>query len=331
MMYDELELRLSGARPSELGTRSPAIPFSPIPTPSSSSAPGLPRDGVCFKDLLYSHDVEKDEDHGPCLCQLSSCLGCFADSAEDRKGPVGLLPYHLRETPAAIGWMGGVESSAQAGARYTDFHRPPNGSSTTPSLPEGKGFVLNPKKDKTAQPPPIFPHPQMTDMLAVEEHLRWRLKELGAPDPAIEHRYGASTNNPAAMEGVDLADVSDRSEDGSVQSGQSNRSRKVSKGKSKLRRAAGGTMMMKKKVDQIKENERSERAKAAAAAATCFLPKQWTEERADVRNTAVVLTFRHFVKVRVFSFTRLFPASTPPPIPNVFTHRTRPNPSSCTK
>ena len=34
--------------------------------------------------------------------------------------------------------------------------------------------------------------------------------------------------------------------------------------------------------------------------AVCYLPKAWAEEEPEARNRAIILTFRHFVKVRAF-------------------------------
>ena len=121
----------------------------------------------------------------------------------------------------------------------------------------------------------------MTDVLAVEEHLRWRLKELGASDPAVESRYGQCTNAAAALEGIDLPE--DTSEDGSVKGGKEGRVVMVSRGKGKVRRIINGNV---KKGGEGKDKGR-----------ICFLPKDWAEEDPGVRNMAVVLTFRHFIMV----------------------------------
>ncbi len=136
----------------------------------------------------------------------------------------------------------------------------------------------------------------MTDVLAVEEHLRWRLKEMGAADPAVESRYGPSTNAPAALEGIELPE--DNSEDGSVKggagggggvgngngNGKEGKMVKVTRGKGKVRRVVNGTGGKKGEVGKDKGR-------------ICFLPKEWAEEDPVVRNMAIVLTFRHFIKV----------------------------------
>jgi hypothetical protein len=135
----------------------------------------------------------------------------------------------------------------------------------------------------------------MTDVLAVEEHLRWRLKEMGASDPAVESRYGPSTNDPAALEGVDLPE--EASEDGSADTGgttttagggkgpKGGKMVKVTRGKGKVRRVINGSAGKKGAQDGKDKGK------------VCYLPKEWTEEDPGVRNTAVILTFRHFVKV----------------------------------
>jgi len=290
IMYTELELRLSGSRPSEVGSR-PPINMSPIPQPNAPP-PGLPRDGVCFQSLAYTHGLPlDDDDHGMCLCQLTTCLGCFHTAATSRKGPISLLPYELASTPVATGWTGGIESSAQAQARRAGFHA---ARTSKQPIPSGQGFVRNVKTNAVPRPPAMFPHPQMTDVLAVEEHLRWRLKEMGAADPAVESRYGPSTNAPAALEGVDLPDMGDDpSEDGSVKGGPNGIPKgkivKVSRGKGKVRRVVNGGVPPKKK----ELGGKDEKPKAI-----CYLPKEWAEEDPSVRSMAIVLTFRHFVKVR---------------------------------
>lgn len=288
IMYTELELRLSGTRPSEVGTK-PPINLSPIPQPNAPP-PGMPRDGVCFQNLTTMHGmIDGEDDHGLCLCQLTTCLSCFHQSSITRKGPISLLPHHLANSPVADGWCGGVESSAQAQARQAGFY------ATIPTrepLQNGQGFTKNIKADKVPRPPPMFPHPQMTDVLAVEEHLRWRLKEMGATDPAVEARYGPSTNAPGALEGVDLPDLDDLSDDDSAKGEKGNVSKgkivKVTRGKGKVRRVVNGGVPPKKKEDG-KKDEKSK--------AICYLPKEWAEEDPSVRSTAIVLTFRHFVRV----------------------------------
>ncbi|WWD16201.1 hypothetical protein CI109_100627 [Kwoniella shandongensis] len=314
LLYEELELRLSGGRPhAEPGPSNAASRMSPLPlpTPATATPTSLFRDGVCFHNLAYHHGIpEEEDDHGPCLCQLTTCMNCFHQAALSRRGPASLLPYELVGTSVAEGWLGNLENEEQAISRQQSLRRK---ATTKASLPEGKGFVHNPKpKPNTlasngtggggdpiqilTKPPTIFPHPQMTDVLAVEEHLRWRLKEMGASDPAVESRYGPSTNSPAALEGIDLPD--DISDDGSsVKSGSGGSGAgskggkivKVAKGRGKLRRMivnANGTVPKSHK-DGNKDGKK----------AVNYLPKEWVNEEPSQRNTAIVLTFRHFVKL----------------------------------
>lgn len=334
MMYTELELRLSGARPPEQ-TKSPSTsapnPMLPIPMAPPSSTPSAPpREGVCFHTTSYDHAVPiEEDDHGACICQLTSCLQCFQLAAIGRKGASSLLPYELRNEMVAEGWTGQIESEAQAriridGLRYMPAQQQP--------LPQGQGFVKNPSPSSPAyrSGPPLFPHPQMTDVLAVEEHLRWRLKELGANDPAVEGRYGPCTNAPAALEGLDLSGSSgangangagtedDDGDDGSVASGppESNSNAggkdkkkivKVTKGKGKMRRVVAGSVPPKKPASNGAANGTAGKDGKDAKngvngqGATCYLPKEWAEADPGVRSMAVTLTFRHFVRVRLLS------------------------------
>ncbi len=120
---------------------------------------------------------------------------------------------------------------------------------------------------------------------------------MGAADPAVEARYGPSTNAPAALEGVDLPDNADEGsdEEGSVKEGQTNGPPKgkvvrLSRGKGKVRRIVnGGGGVPPKKKDDGKKDEKPK--------AVCYLPKEWAEADPSVRSTAIVLTFRHFVRV----------------------------------
>ena len=295
-MYAELDLRLSGSRLPEIGSSKPSMNFGPIPQPNAPP-PGMPRDGICFQTLAYQHGlIEDDDDHGMCLCQLATCLGCFHSAAVSRKGPISLLPHELLGSSVALEWTGQVESSAQAQARRAGLQ-----SHCTPRqpIPAGQGFVRNPTLKTngiSSRPPSIFPHPQMTDVLAVEEQLRWRLKEMGAADPAVESRYGPSTNAATALEGVDLPEHSDEpSEDGSVKGSagggppKSGKMIKVTRGKGKVRRVMNGVVPKKK--DDGKKDDGKQKS-------ICYLPKEWAEEDPTARNMAIVLTFRHFVKVR---------------------------------
>lgn len=326
LLYTELGLRLNGTRPPEqskaISSDASRLPL-PIPIPTAAPTPSVPpRDGVCFHTTSYDHAVPiEEDDHGACLCQLTSCLQCYQMSAIHRKGPVSLLPYELRDTMVSEGWSGEVENEAQARIRSSGL------AIVVPQLqpiPAGKGFVQNPKPPSTAyrSGPPLFPHPQMTDVLAVEEHIRWRLKEMGANDPAVEGRYGPCTNAPAALEGIELrlpgSEEDEEEDNGSVKSGgdasgngngaggkKKSLPPKVTKGRGKMRRAVNGAGTMPKKGSSGKDDKSGNALNGVNGNGTvngsgktvCYLPKEWAEAEPGVRNMAVTLTFRHFVKV----------------------------------
>ena len=287
LLHTELENRLAGSRPSMNDAMSKptlAIPTMPQPTQLTDV-------GVCFHNLLYMHDPQMEEDdHGLCLCHLTTCPTCFSSAAKARKGAYSLLPFALSRSPVAKGWSGGFESEAQAQARQ-EYLRP-KPTVMTP-IPPGQGFVKNPKPENppsaTARPPPLFPHPQMTDVLAVEEHLRWRLKEMGASDPAVEARYGPCTNSPAALDGIDSRE--DISEDGDALAMSNGHNKpkgkpvQMTKGKGgKGRRPVNGTVGGAKKPTPAKTKH-------------VLLPRQWIDADPQERNMAIILTFRHLVKV----------------------------------
>lgn len=282
-LYAELERRLSGRLDvgvrGEVADAAPLIGAGGLGAQPPAVPPGLPRDGVCTYDLGPSHGRPLEEDeHAACLCQLTTCLSCLSEAALKRKTPVGLLPYELRDSPMAIRWQGRIETQAQARSRACP--EPPERNPPAP-LPKGVGFqrVTRSPTSNPASRPQIFPHPQMTDVLAVEEHLRWRLKEMGAVDPAVEARYGPSTNAPAALEGLESA-LKPLDEEGKSDANGKN-GRKMTTGRSKAR--------FNKSVKAP--------PKAKTPAKKVYLPAEWAEMDPNVRNMAVVLTFRHFVKV----------------------------------
>lgn len=297
-LYSELERRLSGklmpdvrGESSSMATAAAAIGAGGLGA-QPTTTPGLPRDGVCTHDLGPAHGAPADDDdHAACLCQLAACPACLHDAAHSRKAPVGLLPFELSGTPVAAGWAGVVETEEQARDREfgSSSTRPARRDPPETALPVGKGFVHHPKKVPTPSRPPIFPHPQMTDVLAVEEHLRWRLKELGAVDPSVESRYGPSTNAPAALEGLERAlrlDEDDGSEANAPNGhggGGGKNGRKLAVGRSKARFNKAVKAPPKPKAEKKK----------------VYLPVEWAEADPAVRNMAIVLTFRHFVKVCV--------------------------------
>ncbi|OCF71590.1 hypothetical protein I204_07649 [Kwoniella mangroviensis CBS 8886] len=308
LLYEELEQRLSGSKPhTETSPSSNSNKLSPLglPTPASTATgTSLYRDGICFHNLSYHHGIpEEEDDHGPCLCQLTTCLNCFHQAAVSRRGPVSLLPYELKSTRVSNGWLGGVESEEQAKARQESLRRK---ASNQLNLPEGKGFVQNTTNSaKVNRGPQIFPHPQMTDVLAVEEHLRWRLKEMGAKDQPVENRYGPSTNHPTALEGIDLGIPQDDnvSEDGSVSSKSSSKPPTAPSpgGKIKVAKGRGGKLrkMIVNPNGTIPKSQNKDGSNGTkdGKKAVVYLPKEWTDEDASQRNTAIVLTFRHFVKL----------------------------------
>ncbi|ORX33840.1 hypothetical protein BD324DRAFT_610472 [Kockovaella imperatae] len=289
LLFAEIERRLSGHRISEAGpsTPSPTSPAQPFPSL-------LPRDGVCFDSLAALHGTPKEnDDHGMCLCQLTTCTGCFHTSGLSRRGPHCLLPFELTDTPHVTqGFAGKFETEAQATKRIEDLKGPSGPALKPQNLPQDVGFVRHSRNrangDTPLKPPILFQHPQMTDVLAVEEHIRWRLKEMGATDPAVETRYGPSKNDPAALEGIDLPETDGKTDDGdkstaSAETGAKKmRVVKVQRGKGKVRRVVDGP-------NKTKDEEKDK--------ARCFLPSTWTDETAQARNTAIVLTFRHFVKL----------------------------------
>ncbi|WVO14182.1 hypothetical protein L204_101813 [Cryptococcus depauperatus] len=309
MLFEELERRLSGSRPQS-ALRSSSVLQQPLlntvrnsfPLSSSTNqlAPNC-RDGVCFHNLACYHGIpEEEDDHGLCLCHLTTCMSCFHHFALNRRGPISRLPYEVLDTPAVDGWLGEVESEAHARARLESLRRK---YPSQTSLPTGKGFAhvpkeTSPQKKDSVKLPQIFPHPQMTDVLAVEENLRWRLNKLGAPDPAIESRYGPCSNNPIALEGLNILPTSPdlHAETNSSPSTNPRKNMRVTKvrGKGKNRRVTiqNGTPAMGANIE-----DKGKVPISGAAEKKVLLPDEWIESDPGERNTAVVLTFRHFVKL----------------------------------
>lgn len=293
-LYDELENRISGrTMPEQRGEGSSGSSTAAAigiggfgAQPHAHSHARLHRDGVCMHDLAPMHGLLPDEDnHAACLCQLLHCTSCLHAAVQVRKGPISLLPVECAGHPCATAFAGGTETGKQAYARYAVAQ-----GSAVPSdmdigidedttLPPGKGFVRHTKKHMSeSRRPTVFPHPQMTDVLAVEEHMRWRLKELGAVDPAVEARYGPCSNAPVALEGLERA-LKLEDDDESVSSTGKN-GRRVVVGKNKARFNKTVKAPPKKKVEK-----------------KVYLPKEWAEAEPSERNIALTLTFRHFVKV----------------------------------
>lgn len=313
ILYQDLELRLSGSRSPEAGPSnpksnptSPAAPLNPMGMAmgigmgmgmgigmgmsSNPPIPSIPRDGVCFSNLAHRHGTNlkpEEDEHGLCICQLVTCMACFHETAINRKGPISALPFELDATETSIGWVGSIETQDQARVRRQGLRMPITPKAALPSK-GGVGWVQNVKPEMVPRPVPMFPHPQMTDVLAVEEHLRWRLKEMGAIDPAVESRYGPSMNSSVALEGIELPD---EEEEGSVKGMNGTKGNgkvvKVTKGRGKVRRAVNGGIPPKK--EAVIENGKKGKI--------CYLPKEWVDEEPSERNMAIILTFRHFVKV----------------------------------
>ena len=293
MLYEELEMRLRGERPSltDAAMKAPPSPQQLMPD-GSPPPPTISDVGVCFHNLLFNHDPDMvEDDHGICLCHLTTCLSCFSSTSKARKGAYSLLPYELAGTDVARGWSGGIESRAQAEARRNSLAQK---QTTSTSIPEGRGFVKNPKSTKPpsgSRPPPLFPHPQMTDVLAVEEHLRWRLKEMGATDPAVEARYGPCTNSPAATEGVNLPPPE------SDLNANANDSPSIPKAPKVVNIKGMRRKMPPPKATPPKSTALAKKEKDKDKGKQCLLPKTWMDATAMERNMAIILTFRHFVKV----------------------------------
>lgn len=294
-LYSELERRMSGPNDRPSTSADAAAKAIPQLSPNGSPAP-VYEHGVCFHNLLYSHDPGMEEDdHGICLCHLSTCLDCFSSSAKARKGAYSLLPHDLATSSVAQDWSGGIESEAQWSARKNSLEPQ---KIQTARIPEGRGFVKNPKSTKpantAARPPPLFPHPQMTDVLAVEEHLRWRLKEMGASDPAVEARYGPCTHSPAALDGIDIPSLAADTE--SEQGSDATPSVKGIKGKGGAKKVNAKRKMLNAANGFIPPKKDS---KEKGAKQPSLLPKEWLDADPQERNMAIILTFRHFVKVRL--------------------------------
>ncbi|KAL7424260.1 hypothetical protein Q5752_001847 [Cryptotrichosporon argae] len=292
-LFTQLEARLSGLRgQAEYGVGGvPAHAHGGLAGAAGAgvgeapAAHGVPRDGVCVLDLAQTHGAGTDEDdHATCLCQLTCCADCLRTSAAVRRGrgPAGYLPRELDAPgPVRDGWAGAVETEAQARERAAYAYTYASGSRAPPAppLPRGAGFARIPKHRHDAHSfRPLLAHPQMTDVLAVEEHIRWRLKELGAPDASVEARYGPCTNAPAAMEGLELPDEDEDAAAAAAGAGE----RKTVEG-----RVRG----------KLRKTVRAPVKRTGAKDRRVYLPKTWTEAEPQARHTAVVLTYRHFVNL----------------------------------
>ena len=112
---------------------------------------------------------------------------------------------------------------------------------------------------------------------------------MGASDPAVEARYGPCTNSPAALDGIDSRE--DISEDGDALAMSNGHNKpkgkpvQMTKGKGgKGRRPVNGAVGGAKKPTPAKTKH-------------VLLPRQWIDADPQERNMAIILTFRHLVKV----------------------------------
>lgn len=248
----------------------------------------LPRDGVCFHDLAHQHrksGTHGDDNHSYCLCQLTTCLDCFKAHAKSRKGPITKLPHELSKIPHLVNAFGGEIETLDEALNRTQ------GPLDTPVAKDPKTFRPDKNRQRAV---PLFPHPQMTDVLAVEEHMRWRLREMGAPDAGTEARYSAPLSAVAVAAGMGMGLPDGQEDDWQEDDHKPNgvKPRPKAKGKAKLKgKIAGppnGIKALAKKNGGSKDDEPVKSS----------LPAGWLKEPTGARNMALVLTFRHFVKVR---------------------------------
>jgi hypothetical protein len=111
---------------------------------------------------------------------------------------------------------------------------------------------------------------------------------MGASDPAVEARYGPCTNSPAALEGLESREDGSEDSDGAMANGNG----KVPKGKPvMMTKGKGGKG--RRPVNPTTTTTK----KATSKPKSVLLPKEWVDADAQERNMAIILTFRHFVKV----------------------------------
>jgi len=177
-------------------------------------------------------------------------------------------------------------------------------------------------------------HPEMSDILLVEEHLRTRLHYMASPDVIL--RYGDEEEfiPPEELVMPPSPPIQDTSlptpeqvqplpppkQQVKVIQGRKMKGGKIRGGQQKL------TVAMKtvpppppvpaapvEKTLQQKEREKQQKEVRTRLNGS-QLPKSWTDESASSRNMAVILTFRHLVKVGfeyypIFRFRGLSPSS----------------------
>lgn len=160
-------------------------------------------------------------------------------------------------------------------------------------------------------------HPEMSDILLVEEHLRTRLHYMASPDVIL--RYGDEDEFIPPEELV--MPPSPPMQDASLASSTAEQQqpppppkqqvkviqgRKMKGGKAKGQQKL--TVAMKpsptpssstrpEKTLQERERERAQQQEVRTRLNGSQLPRSWTDESASSRNMAVILTFRHLVKV----------------------------------
>lgn len=230
--------------------------------------------GICFHDLALLHGRAGD-DHGPCMCDLTACRTCFHELLYFR-GRRDVAPLGMGEHAGGGGGFG-QEGQAHHAQQY-------DASGNLMANQAGPGPMKRPS-------PLQIRHPEMADILLVEEHLRTRLHYMASPDVIL--RYGDEDEFIPTWESASAADfASDNPAPRAKEIIGKNGQVKVINGK----KGKGGKL-------KIPARPPPPAATAAAASAGerrlngSQLPRSWTDETASARNMAVILTFRHLVKL----------------------------------
>ncbi len=277
--------------------------------------------GVCFHDLALLHGRYGD-DHGPCMCDLTACRTCFHEllyfrGRRDPYGGAGRDPF-MNAHPGRHG-NGVIPGSAGGGDGGENGQTGPgNGGGPEPFIPPHTMTQL-PTPGITPfvkRPSPLqIRHPDMGDMLLVEEHLRTRLHYMASPDVIL--RYGDEEEFIPMVENIlkddesVLEKLAENGGDGAGGAGGGKGSLGKKSGPKVIpgRKGKGGKIlkggMPPKLVLNGKKDEtdgegdgnsptREDRSKRLNG---CQLPGAWVEEEPGTRNTAVILTYRYLVKV----------------------------------
>lgn len=163
-------------------------------------------------------------------------------------------------------------------------------------------------------------HPEMSDILLVEEHLRTRLHYMASPDVIL--RYGDEDEfippeelvmpPSPPIQDVSLASSTETppplqpKQQVKVIQGRKMKGGKMKGGQQKLTvamktvpspTASPSTTTPPEKSLQEREKERAQQQEVRTRLNGSQLPRSWTDESASSRNMAVILTFRHLVKV----------------------------------